>query len=194
MDDGLNVSSLSSSSAAAAASSSLSLSSSWVLDPSLWSQQPISILARGYEDGTVQLSCPSSLPLSSSSDDPTTWMVRDPKVTTTTTTTAPTPASPVVAVSWDATGTYLAAIDSMGGGCCFWELRYSPSSRRRVVDDHNNNNNDEGGALGTSLSRGDLRQPAVSTAALPPQTGPLFRNHDTFDRPTAWTQRTNEWE
>jgi len=86
------------------------------IDLSLWNQHPVCILSRGYQDGTIQLSCPTSLPICY---DMTQFIVRE-KATWTR-------SSPIVAISWDSTGSYLGAIDA-SGVCCIWELRYSPST------------------------------------------------------------------
>lgn len=109
------------------------------VDPSLWNSQPIPILSTGYQDGTLQLSCPSSLSSSSlvlslvvlgeaseENNGSGTLIVRDKA-----TWTRP---SPVVATSWDATGTFLGAMDE-SGCCCIWELRYHPSSKIIIIQE-----------------------------------------------------------
>ena len=107
----------------------------FLLTSDLW-KQPHHILALGWETGQITLiHAQTGIPALTSSPN-----LRDgttSNTTTTTTATATTTGSaaststpannpPIVDLSWDASGTILAAVDA-GGTCAIWEWKYAPS-------------------------------------------------------------------
>ncbi len=83
-----------------------------VPSPDLWQQHPVHLLAHGWEQGSlVVVDAISGIPIA---DPLSVREGRNPHA--------------VIAVSWDASGTYLAAVDD-GGMCAIFEIKYSIQMR-----------------------------------------------------------------
>jgi hypothetical protein len=85
-----------------------------VLSPDLWQQHPVHVMAHGFEQGSlVVVDVVSGIAIA----EPDQFLIREGR-------------NPhaVIAVSWDASGTYLAALDD-GGMCAIFEIKYSIQMR-----------------------------------------------------------------